>query len=219
MFLSVWVSAVIFRRQRWRDSLEIYRFIDLYLPLQMSASYIAFAYSARSHSYIKLLVNFRFSLLLIERKKLNLIAKRVRYWALFWSHSMSLTWSDPLLLKKFNIISSCTSQPQGNTILKYLVCFPFLQADDILIMSPHFCLCQLTAFIVFTLFIPYICREITHDITVSDQLNAQSLVIQTYVLLPHASALQRHPEAAHQFKSYLPVDPSRYNAETCWSRI
>ena len=81
MFLSVLVTAMIIRRHGWRDGLEIYRFIDLCLPLQMLASYTAVGHSSRSHSYIKLLFPCLFYFLFTER---NVVFNRKK------CHSMEL---------------------------------------------------------------------------------------------------------------------------------
>jgi hypothetical protein len=141
MFLRVLVTAVIFRRHGWRDSLEMYRFIDLCLPLQMLASYTAFGYSPRSHSCINLLVTFRFYFLFTERKvKFN--RKNVSVWS--------------FVLKSFSVLDLIGSASRtrlshkGARFRNTWVYFLSLQPDDICIMSPHFCLCQLTALITFS---------------------------------------------------------------------
>jgi len=80
MFLSVLVTAMICRRHGWRDSLDMCTFIDLWLPLQMLASYTPFGCPACSHSYVNLIITVRFYFLFTERKvKFN--RKKVSVWS------------------------------------------------------------------------------------------------------------------------------------------
>jgi hypothetical protein len=145
MFLRVLVTAVIFRRHGWRDSLEEYRFIDLCLPLQMLASYTAFGYSPRSHSCINLLVTFRFYFLFTERKvKFN--RKNVSVWSFVLKSFNVLDLIGSAFLNKFYHRLSHKGARSWNTWVYFLS----LQPDDICITSPHFCLCQLTALITFS---------------------------------------------------------------------